>query len=66
MKRELTHHELRIIALIAAGNTARQIAAELNKSPRTIEKQKNEIFFVMEVTNAAALVAICIRKGLIS
>jgi DNA-binding NarL/FixJ family response regulator len=61
----LTPRERRVLELIAAGETSRDVAATLGVSARTVEKHKQRIFERLGVQNQAQAVAIALRGGLL-
>ncbi|MBO6026726.1 MAG: response regulator transcription factor [Bacteroidales bacterium] len=61
----LSPREIDIIRLCAKGLTAKQIAEQLNISPRTVEKHKDRIFSRLCFNSTVELVNYAIRKGLV-
>lgn len=61
----LTARQIRIIALLAAGHIAKEIAVEFGVSVRTIEKHIYEAHKKLGTRTSAGLVAAALRKGLI-
>ncbi|HLO01891.1 MAG TPA: LuxR C-terminal-related transcriptional regulator [Symbiobacteriaceae bacterium] len=59
----LTTREQEIIKLLAQGQTAREIGAQLFLSPRTVEKHEENIRNKLAVPNRAALVAWAAQRG---
>jgi DNA-binding NarL/FixJ family response regulator len=56
----LTEQERRILRLIAAGQTNRQIAAEIGLSPNTVKDHVSNLFRKLRITRrseAAAIIA---------
>ena len=51
----LTHHELEVAQLAAAGNTNKQIGERLHLSPRTVSTHLYRIFPKLGITTRAAL-----------
>ncbi len=62
----LTQRERRVLELIAAGETSRDVAVTLGISARTVEKHKQRIFERLGVQNQAQAVAIALRAGLLA
>jgi len=52
----LSERELDIIRLCVKGLTAKQIAEQLDISPRTVEKHKDHIFSKLNITSTVDLV----------
>ena len=63
-KDSLSPREIDIIRCCVKGMTAKQIAAELNISPRTVEKHKDRIFSKLGLTSTVDLVKYVLRNGL--
>jgi DNA-binding NarL/FixJ family response regulator len=61
----LTERQLRVLTLAAAGNTARQIAAELGLSTSTVRTHFDHIYEKLDVADRTAAVAQALRLGLI-
>lgn len=61
----LTSEELRILDLIAAGETNQAIAEQFFWSEVTVKKKVQEILAKLGATNRAQAVALAIRRGLI-
>lgn len=61
----LSPREIDIIRLCAKGLTAKQIAEQLNISPRTVEKHKDRIFSRLCFNSTVELVNYAIHKGLV-
>jgi len=61
----LTTEELKVLRLISKEMTTVQIAQELNKSPRTIEKQKTNMMAKVGAQNSIGLVMYGIKNKLI-
>lgn len=64
-KSQLTHRELEVLGLLAAGYTDRKIAELLTISPRTVNRHTFNIFVKLDVPGRAAAAAHAVRKGLI-
>lgn len=62
---ELTLREIEIIQLSAQGLSAKQVAAKLGISVRTVEKHKDRIFNKLDINTTVELTNYAIRKGLI-
>lgn len=62
----LTRRETEVIALVADGNSAREIGARLALSPATIKTHLASIYHKLGVRDRAAAVAIALRSGIIS
>lgn len=60
----LTDREADVLKLVVAGYTARQIAARLALSPRTVENHVQHMLRKLDVPNRAALVRHAIENGL--
>jgi DNA-binding NarL/FixJ family response regulator len=62
----LTPRQGDILRLIAAGMNVKQIAAELELSPRTVETHKYEMMHSLGVKSVAELVRYAVRSGLVA
>jgi two-component system, NarL family, nitrate/nitrite response regulator NarL len=62
----LTARETEILALLATGASAPEIAGELHLSPATIKTHLHNLYSKLGVSDRAAAVAAGIRRGLIS
>ncbi len=62
----LTDRESKVLRLLAAGHTIKEIALRLHKSPKTIDACRHQIMTKMNFDNLAELVKYAIREGLIS
>jgi DNA-binding CsgD family transcriptional regulator len=62
----LTRRETEVIALVADGNSAREIGVRLHLSPATIKTHLASIYHKLGVRDRAAAVATALRSGLIS
>jgi DNA-binding NarL/FixJ family response regulator len=60
----LTEQQRRVLALAARGLTAREIAREMEISPKTVEQHKSKIFRKLGVPNQAAAVRVALTAGL--
>lgn len=63
---ELTIREIDIIKEISNGLTQKQIAENLNISPRTVEAHKKNIQAKLDIDNTVDLVKYALREGIIS
>ncbi|KAB1063194.1 response regulator [Salibacter halophilus] len=63
---QLTKREIQIIALIADGNTNREIAEKLNISHRTVDTHRTNIMRKLDIHNSAALVRTALKEGIIT
>jgi DNA-binding NarL/FixJ family response regulator len=61
----LTSRQREILQLLAEGNTAKEIAAMMNVSTRTIEWHKYRMMRVLRVQNSAELVRYAVRSKLV-
>lgn len=61
----LTHHNVAIIRLIAAGMTNAEIGAELHLGEDTIKTHLKRIFAKLDARNRQHLVAICYDEGIL-
>jgi DNA-binding NarL/FixJ family response regulator len=64
--REITARQRDVLRLIAAGMSAKQIAADLEISPRTVETHKYEMMQNLGMQSTAELVRYAIRSGVVS
>jgi DNA-binding NarL/FixJ family response regulator len=62
---QLTPRQLEIAVLVADGLSAKEIAARLHLSPRTVEFHRREIYTTFGIKNTALLVRWLIREGLL-
>jgi DNA-binding CsgD family transcriptional regulator len=62
----LTKRETEVIALVAEGNSANAIGAELHLSPATIKTHLASVYHKLGVRDRAAAVATALRRGIIS
>ena len=60
----LTNREREVLGLIADGKTVKEIASQLNLSPKTVEAHRQNIMQKLEINNTAGLVKYAIREGL--
>jgi DNA-binding CsgD family transcriptional regulator len=59
----LTERERDIIALIAAGHSAKAIAQKMQLSPRTVERYIEDCRFKLQATNSCQLVSRAMASG---
>ena len=62
---KLSEREIEIIQLICHGKTTDEIAKILNLSKHTVESHRTNIFSKLDIRNAAELVALAFRVGLV-
>lgn len=62
---DLTHRELEVLGLLAAGNKPAQIAAELVLSPKTVSTHLQHIFAKLGVNSQGQAVAVALRDKLV-
>jgi two-component system uhpT operon response regulator UhpA len=62
----LTIRERQVLAMIAKGNTDKEIAARLELSPRTIHTYRTSIMSKLRVHNVIALVRRALELGLVT
>lgn len=60
----LTARQREVISLIAAGRTAKEVAATLGLSPRTVETHKYQIMGTLGLKTTAELIRYAIEQGL--
>lgn len=60
----LTARETQIVALIAAGNTSREIADQLTISTKTVERHRDNLMAKLDIHNRAELTRYAIRHGI--
>jgi DNA-binding NarL/FixJ family response regulator len=65
-KPKLSPAERRVLQLIAEGNTTRQIAERLHKSPKTIEARRRQIAEKVGASGVADLTRYAIQEGITS
>ena len=65
-RRELTPRQLEILLMVCEGLTAREIAAKLNLSIKTIEFHKASLSERLNIHTTAGLVRHAVRTGLIT
>ena len=62
---KLSPRETEVLRQIASGRSVRDIAAELNLAPKTVENQKYRMMDKLQIRNTAELTRYAIRIGLI-
>lgn len=62
---KLTAREREIARLVATGQISKEIAAQLNLSPRTVEKARSQILAKLGLRDLPSLVRWCMQHGLI-
>lgn len=62
---KITHRELEVVKLLAAGLSSKQIAFNLNLSIKTIDNHRQNILRKTKTNSTGELVAYCINRGLI-
>ena len=60
----LTLKEIKVLQLVAGGQTSEQIAKNLDMSRRTVEKYRANMMAKLKIDNLAQLVKFAIREGL--
>lgn len=61
----LTPRQREILQLIAEGQSTKQMALNLNISPKTVETHRAQLMARLQIHNLAGLVRYAIRHGLI-
>ena len=61
----LTDREREVFQLLAEGNTAKEIAATLSVSVKTVDTHRQHVMAKLEVTSVAELARIAIREGVV-
>ena len=64
-KRQLTTRELEVLGRVASGGSKKQVAAELEISPRTIDRHVSNIMHKLGIHDRVALSRYAIREGII-
>ena len=64
-RKALTGRETQILKLIVQGKSTKEIARDLDCSPRTVEVHRYSIMFKLDARNIAHLVAIAVSTGLV-
>lgn len=62
---KLTSRQSEVLQLVAEGRSAKEIAAMLDLSPRTVESHKYSIMEVLGVKTSAELVREAVKRGLV-
>jgi DNA-binding CsgD family transcriptional regulator len=62
----LTRRELEVLALIAQGQTGKEIALRLGIAPKTVEHYREKVKLKVGVTRTPLLVRYAVRVGLIA
>jgi len=62
----LSDREYRIIELVSQGKSTKQVALEMNLSPKTIDARRRETMNKLGISNIAALTKFAIRQGIIT
>lgn len=62
----LTSREREILQLLAEGKANKEVAADLNISPYTVETHRSHILEKLNLHNPAELILYAVRKGIIS
>jgi DNA-binding NarL/FixJ family response regulator len=62
----LTVRELEVLRYLAEGNTVRQVAAILHRSPRTIDNHKARIMAKLDIHDKVELTRFAVREGIAS
>ena len=65
LERWLTKREVEVLKCIAKGQSAKEIAQNLNIAPRTVERHIGRVRLKTRTKNRSHLVAYAISKGLI-
>ena len=63
---QLSPREIDVLKLIAMGKTSKEIANELNISPRTVETHRKNMHQKLEIQNLAGLIRFAIKSGLVN
>ena len=64
-KPELSEREREVLALIAEGNTSKEIASKLSISLQTVETHRSNLMMKLRVRNMAGMVVYAVRHGLV-
>lgn len=64
--KDLTRREKQVLAFVVAGMTSKQMAAELNLSPRTVDHHRASLLRKFNVKNSVDLVNSAIKKGYVT
>jgi FixJ family two-component response regulator len=60
----LSPREREVVAKIVEGQSTKEIAADLNTSVKTVEKQRRDAMRKLDVDSIASLVRVCLQLGL--
>jgi len=60
----LSPREREVVAKIVEGQSTKEIAADLNTSVKTVEKQRRDAMQKLDVDSIASLVRVCLQLGL--
>lgn len=63
---KLTSRQAEVLQLVAEGRSAKEIAAILDLSPRTVESHKYSIMEILDVKTTAELVREAVKRGLVT
>lgn len=63
---QLTDREKEVLRLVAEGHTAREIAAILDLSPKTVEGYRTSLMAKLDLHRKADLIKYAIRKGIVT
>ena len=61
----LTDREREVLQLLAEGRTAKEIAATLSVSVKTVDTHRQHVMAKLKVTSVAELTRIAIREGVV-
>ena len=62
----LTPRQREVLQLLAEGKSAKEVAADLNISPRTVEFHKYQMMETLEIRTSAELVYFAVKHGLVA
>jgi DNA-binding NarL/FixJ family response regulator len=62
----LTPRQREVLQLLAEGNSAKEVAASLDISPRTVEFHKYQMMETLEIRTSAELVHFAVKHGLVA
>jgi LuxR family transcriptional regulator of spore coat protein len=63
---DLTPRERNVVALVALGGTAKEIAIRLDIAPRTVEKHIDHARLKMRAKNRAHLISLALKAGMLT
>jgi DNA-binding NarL/FixJ family response regulator len=66
MQDRLTERETEILALLAKGKCAKEIAVELNMAVKTVETHRARVYRKMETHTTVETVLLAIRLGMVA